>query len=272
MKWIKEHKIFSIITGIVVVLCLIILLSFGTGNRNPGVTKAVQWAGTAVSKPLSAAAGGVRNFFVGIFTYQEIEKENQELKDQIQSLEEENKDIQLSKQELEELKGLAEALEFESNRPQKEAVVANVIAINLSNPYMIFTVDQGKDKGIEVDQMVIDEKGVVGKVIETGADWSKVMSIVNENSNISFKCLRDPETTGVLTGDGNRGLEGYLFDEKSKIIKGDLLVTSGIGLYPEGITIGEVQEISYDNDSNLKTVTLKPTVKFNSLQKVAIVL
>ncbi len=270
MKWIKEHKTFSVITGIVIVLCLFILISFGKGNG--GISQGVQWVGSAVGKPFSSATGGIRGFFVGIFTYKDLEKENKNLKEKLEVLEEENKEIKLSKQELEELQGLEKALKFENNQVDGEGVVASVIAIDLSNPYMVFTVDRGTNQGVEVGKVVIDEKGMVGKVIETGGNWSKIISIVNENSNISFKCLREPETTGVLTGDGTQGLTGYLFDEKSKIIKGDLLITSGIGVFPEGITIGEVEEISYDNDSNLKTVTVKPTVKFTSLQRVAIVL
>ena len=59
-------------------------------------------------------------------------------------------------------------------------------------------------------------------------------------------------------------------NEKAKIVKGDTLVTSGVGIYPEGIKIGKVKEVDYDENRQLKVITLTPTVTFDSLQKVAI--
>jgi len=59
-------------------------------------------------------------------------------------------------------------------------------------------------------------------------------------------------------------------DNKATIVKGDVLVTSGIGIYPEGIRIGKVTSVDYNDDMQLKEITVKSTVKFTSLQKVAV--
>ena len=65
-------------------------------------------------------------------------------------------------------------------------------------------------------------------------------------------------------------LEGYLMSENSRIIKGDTLVTSGIGIYPMGIRIGKVTEVDYDDNRQLKTVIVQPMAKFDNMQKVAV--
>ena len=59
-------------------------------------------------------------------------------------------------------------------------------------------------------------------------------------------------------------------NQNMSILKGDKLITSGIGIYPQGILIGTVKTIDYDEDRQLKVVTVEPTVNFSALQKVAI--
>lgn len=75
---------------------------------------------------------------------------------------------------------------------------------------------------------------------------------------------------GVLSGDGKKTLKGYVMKKEAGIIKGDDLVTSGIGIYPEGIKIGTVSSVDYDDDRQLKVVEVKPTVDFETLQRVTI--
>ncbi|MBO4725281.1 MAG: rod shape-determining protein MreC, partial [Firmicutes bacterium] len=50
------------------------------------------------------------------------------------------------------------------------------------------------------------------------------------------------------------------------------LITSGIGLYPQGIEIGTVKSVSFNKDTQLKTIEVEPAVDFNSLKKVMVLL
>jgi len=59
-----------------------------------------------------------------------------------------------------------------------------------------------------------------------------------------------------------------MMDADSAVIEGDLLVTSGIGMYPAGISIGKVTGIEWNNDTLLKTVHIEPSAYFKNLQKV----
>ena len=64
---------------------------------------------------------------------------------------------------------------------------------------------------ITAGSVVVNEDGLIGKVTTVGKDWSKVLSIVDANDSVSFTLLRDPEVVGVLSGDGEGGLSGYIF-------------------------------------------------------------
>ena len=76
----------------------------------------------------------------------------------------------------------------------------------------------------------------------------------------------------MVAGDGENHLNGYVIEEKMRIIKGDQLVTTGVGLYPEGIYIGTVDTVEYDDDRQLKVISVTPTAVFDGLQKVAVFL
>lgn len=63
-----------------------------------------------------------------------------------------------------------------------------------------------------------------------------------------------------------------MLDDKADVSEGDKLVTSGMGVYPAGIEIGKVVKVRYDSNAQLQRVDVKPSVDFESLQKVTVVL
>ena len=107
-------------------------------------------------------------------------------------------------------------------------------------------------------------------MIEAGNGYAKVVSILSDNNNVSFRVLKRQKVSGVLSANKNGELEGYVLKNKYRIVKGDTLITSGIGIYPKGIKIGKVKSVDYDDDRQLKVVKVKPAVDFETMEKVAI--
>lgn len=270
MKWFREHKLFSIVAGIVVALCLVIIISFATAGGSTVFGRALQSVMVTLEKPLSAVTGGIDNTLSGILSFRSIQEENEKLKEENEKLKKENLELKLTRQELEDLQSLSEIFQYDAYKGGGKAVAGRIIEIDLSNPYIVFTIDAGEEKGVKKDDVVVDGSGIVGKVSETGKDWAKVVSILSDGHSISFRTLRDPKITGILQGNGKNKLEGYLMSENSRITKGDTLVTSGVGLYPMGIRIGKVTKVDYDDNRQLRTVVVEPTVKFENMQKVAV--
>ena len=66
-------------------------------------------------------------------------------------------------------------------------------------------------------------------------------------------------------------LQGYMFDSSYEVLPGDLVTTSGLGLYPEGIAIGKVEKVVEDKNNSLKYVIVKPNVDFKNIDDVLIV-
>ena len=242
------------------------------GGGSTILGKGFQTVITAVEKPFAYVAGGIKNTFVGIFQYNTVLKENEALKQENEELKQQNLELSLSQDEIAQLNELSKAFDFTPFAGRGKAVAGRIITLDNSNLFQTFVIDAGSDKGIKINNIVVDGSGLVGRVREVGKSWSRVVSILDENNNISFIVLRKGSIQGVLHGNGTGGLDGYLFDSGAKIVEGDVLVTSGVGLYPQGIRIGKVASVTFDKNQQLKVITVSPTVKFNSLQKVAVFL
>ena len=129
--------------------------------------------------------------------------------------------------------------------------------------------------GFEVEQNLVQE-GIVGRVVDVGDNWAKVITIIDEINKISFKNIRTQDG-GILNGsilDGNIDgvISGYLFDSKSDVIVGDKLYTSGLGgTFIKDIYIGEVEEVIDDEEDLVKKIIVKPAINFKKLQRVLII-
>jgi rod shape-determining protein MreC len=270
MNWFRRHKIFTATAGIVLILCLFVVGSFVMGGGSTILGKSFQTVITAVEKPFANAVGGIKSTFSGIFQYKTVLKENQALLKENEDLKQQNLELALTREELTQLEDLAGAFDFTPYAGTGKAIAGNIITLDNSNMFQTFVIDVGADKGIKVNNIVVDGSGLVGRVREVGKNWSKIVSILDENNNISFTVLRKGTIQGVLNGNGSGKLEGYLLDGDAQVVAGDILVTSGVGLYPQGIRIGKVSTVAFNKDLQLKVITVSPTVKFTSLQKVAV--
>lgn len=270
MRWIREHKVFSIVAAIVVVLILIIIGSFVSGGGSSVIGSGVQKIVSTVEKPFAAFAGGVKDTFNGIFKYKDLQEENEQLKKENQELKESNNNLQMQKSEYDELQELAKAFDFEPYGEGSEAVAANVIGVDNSMIYRNITVDAGEDKGIKKGDVVVDGNGLVGEVVDVNGSTAEISSILDTDHNISFMVQGKSSILGVLSGQGKSKLSGYLLDDNANIAEGDTLVTSGMGHYPKGIVIGKVSKVEFNSDTQLRMVEVRPTANFKSMTKVAI--
>jgi len=209
--------------------------------------------------------------FFGFFNSGKISKENVALKKQIAELNRRIVGLQLDTAELQELKDLKNVLNYKGITAQYSYIACDVISIDNSNLFNLFNINVGTIEGVKVGSAVLSGDGLIGRVFSAGEHTAKVMSVIDENNSVSFRVFRDVKLLGVLSGNGDGGLNGYMLDAGAAVIEGDILITSGLGAYPAGITIGKVTKAYWENDQLLKAITIEPSAQFKSLQKVMVV-
>ena len=258
----------------IVIICLVAIIVISSYNLGwislPG--RAVQSGAAVAEEPLTDASSGIKDGITGIFGFRSLQKENYELKKKVEDLQNQLTEAQLTEQKLQQLRELSQSLNYADYDDNYERVTADVIATDGSNLFNVFTVNAGKDDGVAAGSIVVNEDGLVGKVVTVGKNWATVLGIVDASDSVSFTLLRDPEVIGVLSGDGEGGLTGYLFDEEKSLNKGDILITSGMSLYPAGITIGKVASVEYNESSKEKKISVESQVNFKAVRTVTILI
>ncbi|MEG0924206.1 MAG: rod shape-determining protein MreC [Anaerovoracaceae bacterium] len=272
MRWIKAHKLITFLTVVIIATLIFLVVALTSGKSGNFVTRIFNTGVTTVEKPLTSLGGAISENISGIFSYRQLQAENQALKEENQRLKQQVINSTLTANQLEELKSLSNVLNYKGLKDKNNIVSANVISMDGTNWMNIFTIDAGSESGIKESDVVMSGSGLIGKVVDCGKGWSKVSSIIDESNKISFKVLRNLKLIGVVQGSRDGSLEGYMLDASAKVVEGDTLVTSGMGMYPAGIEIGKVAKIKYDSDVQLKTIKVKSSVEFKTLQKVSVII
>lgn len=202
-----------------------------------------------------------------------LQQENAELREQLEAYQTENR-ITLS--DVDELNDLRELYELDSRYPTYEKVAANVISKDAGNWFDTFILDKGTKAGIQVGSNVIAGNGLVGIVIEAGPNYSKVRSIIDDESTVSAMFLTDTSLCSVI-GDEKFMDEGYIrvehISKDAAISEGDELITSSVSeKFMPGITIGYVSNLTLDTNNLTMSGYVKPAVDFDNIQTVLVIL
>lgn len=204
----------------------------------------------------------------------------------IKELEEENAKLRkqlientISEKELNDLNDLKKMLNHKEEKIYESHITADLIAKNANDFYTSFLISAGSSDGVKKGNLVLSGNGLAGIVQETQSDYSKVLSILDSQISISFKAIRGEDISGIASQNIDSDvfsqmpsgmIKGYVFDN-GEVLVGDILVTSGMGIYPAGIEIGEVYQVIEDQSNLLKYIIIKPYTNFNELSKLLVV-
>ena len=259
---------------IVTIVAIILIVIMGiTAKQRENITIIERWAGNVITPIQDIINRGINSLEQNIsfiFNITNLKAENKNLKKEVEVLRQEILNLNMKRSELEELKALKYALNYIEDDSKYDIVSASVIGKSPNNWFNIFTINAGESQGIKKDSIILNSNGLIGRVYEVGDNWAKVISIIDNSSSVSFQIMRDSNLQGMITGSITNEITGYLFDPLADIIVGDKIVTSGLGIYPKGIMIGEIIEIDKSSDHLLKMIKVEPTVNFKRVTKVII--
>lgn len=272
MKWYREH-FRIVIAGIILLLLLgLTVASYVSRGSNSWLGIQLERVSVFLQEPINDAENWIGVTFKGVFQFRKLIAENETLSEENAKLRKELIEQSLLKEDLADLRHLTEAMNYIDPTEDYTYVTAKVIAMDGSNRYRIFTINAGTEQGVRKNSAVINGDGLVGRILDVGPDWAKVISIIDENNDVSFQVFRDLDLIGILSGDGKGKIAGYMLDESATVIEGDMLVTSGMEIYPQGIPIGKISKITWNKDALLHTVEIEPSADFTGIRKVTVIM
>ena len=280
----KKKVNFKVIaTGVVAITLIgIVGISIGRyGGNNPIGDKFVLDIIEPIGKNLNSGFTFLRDNFKDIINYKSNSKKLESLQDENEKLKEEVIALNNKLDDVQSLDSLKKALNYIDEKYQAKSISTSVVGKNDGNWYDSFVIGAGRKQGVKDDSIVINGNGLVGIVYEVSDNYSKAISLLDTKSSVSFKLAKNSEFKGIITyGENiddeadyrNSGLlQGYMFDLNYNVLPGDVVTTSGLGLFPEGIVIGKVEKVVEDKNNSLKYVIVKPNVDFKNIDDVVVV-
>jgi rod shape-determining protein MreC len=127
--------------------------------------------------------------------------------------------------------------------PKSTYITAHVVS-DLGGPFLRSAlISGGSDQGIKKDQAVINQDGLVGRIVEVGTSSARVLLITDINSRIPVVAEKSHEKSILIGNNYELPSLSYLSAD-SRVQVGERIVTSGDGgIFPKGITVGVVSSV-----------------------------
>lgn len=218
----------------------------------------------------------IKNFstmFDNFFSLNDVLKENKILKSNVEKIESIEAENIALKQEIKKMK---EELNIEYILTDYTYLNATVVSRNSLYWYNTLTIDKGSHNGIEEGMVVLNSTGLIGKIenVSTFSSDVKLITTNDTNNKISVTVTNgDTKLTGLINTynyeDGYLKVEGI--SNTATVNIGDLVYTSGLGgVFPSGILIGKVENITTDVYDLSKIINVKPSANFDDINYVTI--
>lgn len=220
----------------------------------------------------SGATGAGTNFVKQIVNSGRTANENERLKQELSTAQLELRNAQQAAAENERLKGLLNLKE----QTGYDQVNARVIARDSSIWFNTITINRGSSSGIALNMPVVTASGIVGRVIALSPWTAQVMMVTDEKAAAGAIVgqLGSSGALGSVRGLGEKGLvEMRYVSGLEKVGVGDYILTTGQdGIYPPGLTVGEVVQVSPGTATQSHQILIRPSAKLDQLEEVAVLL
>jgi len=261
---------------LLVVIAILALILHQTGQLQPLTDLAFGWMQPFLGGALRLGEGAqsVTGGFADVNA----------LRERIEELQAQVNELSISRVRIRELENentlLRQQLGYKQSNPDFDLAGAAVLGRNPdlsrvigqdpSNLIYSIIVDQGSTDGVRKGMPVVTPQGLVGRVIETGTNWSKVLLIIDPSSSVNA-VVQSTRATGVVQGTVGGDLIIKYVPLGEAIKSGDLILTSGMGgTFPKRLVIGQVTEVRKRDIELFQEATLRPSVDFTRLEFVLI--
>jgi rod shape-determining protein MreC len=268
----------------VLVLLSLFLLTAYFGESSNGTLHGVQRGAMEVLAPIQEGANRALKPFRDLFGWfgdtLNAKDERDKLRSENDKLRNELIQATDDKRALEQYKGLAQQNE-QGGLSHYQPVPARVIARSPSSWYQTFQINKGSSDGVQVDQPVVNDAGLVGKVKSVSDGNASVMLLTDPQFGVSAQTLESGEPGSVGPAVGAPGdLRFELVPNAKEVRKGERIITAGTStssrvsdlrsLYPRGILIGTVSRVQTGEGELDRVIHVKPVADLHNLDIVEV--
>lgn len=277
MRRLLSNKLFILLLVTLLIVAVIIFSSV-PGNPIHGLTTPFSYILDPLQKGIKSIGDNITGFFVSVSDGMSLRNENEELKAEIADLEYEVAQGEEAKRRWEELK---DAFKIKDSFENFEIIGTAILTREADEWFSVIRIDSGTNDGISISKeesfAVVDARmNLVGRILSTDAESSKVLPLLHEGFSVSAKVNTVNGAVVRVTGETTLKQDGLCkvsrIPELIDLKVGDELVTSGQGgLFPAGIPIGIIVSVDYSSDLD-RFATLKPYVNITEIKDVFVMM
>ncbi len=219
---------------------------------------------TAISK-VSNYSGSIRQKYVDLLS---VREENEQLRQEL---------LQYRTANIEYREALATNVRLQKLLELKESLppptlTAEIVGKDPSLWFRTLTINRGSSDGVQKGMPVVTVEGVVGQILTSSPNYSKVLLATDPNSAVDV-ITQKTRVHGIVKGLG-RDAFGLNYVLKSAVVeKGDFVLTSGLGgVFPKGLMVGSVLEITNSRRGMFQKIEIEPAVDFSQLEHLIIIM
>ena len=152
------------------------------------------------------------------------------------------------------------------------SIIAKILKINYSGKNHHFLINKGESDQIQAGHIVVDDKGILGQIIDVQTDRSTVKTIRSKDFYLTGYLMINSKPYQTLVQGNNQNLTINYLSKNIPIQIGDSIFTTGDDMFiPEDLRIGKVSELQPSELKDFYKVIIKPASSPNN-QKYLIVL
>ncbi len=260
----------------VIVIAVAVIIAFSSAARS-GEISFLQNATGVLEAPIKKVLSSTVNWFDTIYgylyKYDSLQAENESLRSQLADAQQSARDGIAASEENTRLRQL---LNLREKHTDYEMESCKVVLWSSSNWSSSFTISKGRSSGIELNDPVVTEYGVVvGQVTELGETWATVSTLIDVDMSVGAY-VGQSGSSGMSVGEfalmKKKEAKLTFLAEGAQIFVGDEVLTSGSGgAFPAGLVIGTITNVQTEAGGQVEYGIIKPECRFDTLVQVFVI-
>ena len=259
---------FFLLFGFLLTAILILIISLAGRNEFTAPHK----FGLEVIGPFQTAISKVSNYVGGFWgkyiALLHVSEENKQLRQEL---------LQYKTANIEYREAVATNVRLQKLLELKESLppptlTAEIVGKDPSLWFRTLTINRGSSDGVQKGMPVVTVAGVVGQVLTSSPNYSKVLLATDPNSAIDV-ITQKTRVQGIVKGLGRDAFGLHYVLKSAEVEKSDYVLTSGLGgVFPKGLMVGTVSGIKKSRRGMFQSIEIEPAVDFAQLEYLIIIM